>query len=191
MVSLAVISSRADFNKCNLIPNETHGLLDASIASFRLFGRNDSRVFRARYGGMNSIPFLSEARRIMEVEGITLLLLKSKLKSLNLRCFTNFATSCDIGCCCPESQPRSQVGFRLVNVAKRTQIDLDFKVNGALVVQSLHPTRWPETVGGTSRSDERSQSSSAVAVLAADVSVGDERLLGIVVILKIKMRGTQ
>jgi hypothetical protein len=93
MVSLAVVSSRAEFNKCNLIPNETHGLLDASIASFRMFGRIDSRVFRARYGGMNSIPFLSEARRIMEVEGITLLLLKSKLKSLNLRCFTNFATS--------------------------------------------------------------------------------------------------
>ena len=76
-------------------------------------------------------------------------------------------------------------------MAKRTQIDLDFKVNGALVVQSLNPTRWPESVGGTSRSDERSQSSSAVAVLAADVSVGDERLLGIVVILKIKMKGTQ
>jgi hypothetical protein len=68
------------------------------------------------------------------------------------------------------------------------QKGLNLNVDGALVVQALHPSRGPKAVGGTPRSYQRSQGSAAMTIFTANIHVGNKRLFRIVVILKDRIK---
>ena len=74
--------------------------------------------------------------------------------------------------------------FLMINFLTRAQEGLYFNINGLLVVQSLHPTRWPEAMSGTSCTNQCSKRSAAMTIFTANVHVGNQRLFRVVMILQ-------